>query len=310
MAKNDNQDERIEEIPLHFKYDIKHLEIIPRRVVSSMIMGSYKSIFRGRGMEFEGFRPFVFGDDARAIDWKASLKTGEILIKEFVEERNLNVFFLFDVSSKMCAGSIEKFKNEYAAEFIASIAYIIMQVGDAVGMAMFNDELVKLLPPFIGTRQFYSIRKELANPRNYGGGYDLGNALKQIDQNLERGTMLLIVSDFIGLMSQEDLGDFERLLKVLSKKHDVIGVMVRDIRDRILPRDVGNVLISDPETGEEKVINPDTIGNEYESFAKAEEEAIRRMFLKSGADIMLLETDKSFINPVLRFFKRRSEQLR
>ncbi len=314
VAKKDLDSElekqNVKEIPLNFKYDIKHLEIIPKRFVTSMMLGNYKSIFRGRGLEFEGFRKYIYGDDARLIDWKVSLKTNELLVKEFVEERNLNVFFAFDVSSKMCTGSIEKFKNEYAAEFIASIAYAVMQVGDAVGLGMFNDNITANVFPNTGASQFYSIRKALANPQNYGGGCDLIKALKQFNQHLNRGSMLIIVSDFIGLLNEETVIEFEILLKTLSKKYDVIGVMVRDIRDRQLPRGVGNVLISDPVTGKETVINPDEIGTEYESFVRAEEDEIRRMFRKSNAGIIILETGKPFIYPVLKFFKGRSEQMR
>lgn len=301
MAKPNTE----EQLPINFKYDIKHLEIIPKRVVSSMLVGNYKSIFRGRGMEFEDFRPYVYGDDSRLIDWKASLKAGEILIKEFVEERNLNVFFMLDVSSKMCAGSIEKFKNEYSAEFVASITYAITQVGDAVGLGMFNDGVVNILQPNTGPRQYYMVRKELANPKNYGGGCNLSKALRYFDQYLERGTMVIIVSDFIDLLKDEELPS---LLKVAAQKYDLIGAMVRDIRDRQLPRGVGNVLISDPETGKEVVIDPDKIGDEYENFVKAEEESIRSMFLRSNADMVLFETSKPFMYPLLKFFKKRSEK--
>ncbi len=298
------------EIPLHFKYNVKHLEIIPKRLVSSMFMGNYKSIFRGRGLEFEDFRQYVLGDDARLIDWKTSLKTGDLLIKEFIEERNLNVFFLVDVSSKMCAGSIDKFKNEYSAEFVAAVSYAVMSVGDSVGLGMFNDGVVSFVPTNTGPSQLYSIRKELINPKNYGGAYDLGKALKYFSQFVEKGTMIIIVSDFIGLLDDDKSDTFETMLKIISKKYDVIGVMVRDIRDRELPRGVGNVLISDPETGKETVMNPDEIGSEYENYVRAEEDGIRKLFIRSGADMMLLETDKSFIYPMLRFFKRRSEQFR
>ncbi|MAH42396.1 hypothetical protein CL614_01575 [archaeon] len=298
------------EIPLRFKYNVKHLEIIPKRLVSSMFMGNYKSIFRGRGLEFEDFRQYVLGDDARLIDWRASLKTGELLIKEFIEERNLNVFFILDVSSKMCAGSIDKFKNEYAAEFVAAVSYAVMGVGDSVGLGMFSEDVINFVPPNTGPSQFYSIRKELINSENYGGGYDLKKALKYFGEIVERGAMLLVISDFIGIVNQEGSEELETLLKTLSKKYDVIGVMVRDVRDRELPRGVGNVLVSDPETGKEVVINPDEMGSEYENYVRAEEDSIRKMFIRSNASMLMLDTNKSFMYPMLRFFKRRSEQFR
>ncbi|MFH1420391.1 MAG: DUF58 domain-containing protein [Candidatus Aenigmatarchaeota archaeon] len=293
------------ETGIEFKYDIKHLEIIPRSLVNSLIVGKYKSAFRGKGLEFDGYKKYEIGDEASTIDWKASLRTNELLSKQFVEERNLTMFFLVDTSMRMCSGSIEKFKNEYAAELIAALSYTVMQGGDSVGIAMFNDNVVKTVLPNIGPSQFYLITKALSNVKNYGGGSNIVSALKYLENYLELGTMLVIVSDFIGAHGNVEL---EKHLKIISNKYDVIAVMIRDIRDRVLPRGVGNVLIMDPYTGKEMVINPDVVGNDYEDYVREEESDLEHVFLEAKADFLSLQTDSSFMHPLLRFFKRREER--
>ena len=148
---------------------IRRLEIFTRRIMRTKFISGYLSAFKGKGLEFEDYREYTTNDDARLIDWKASVRSNKLLVKEFVEERNLNVFFLIDVSSSMVFGSTRKLKNEYTAELAASMCYAILMAGDSVGFALFADRIVDKVKPDIGMKQFFTFSRALVNPKSYGG---------------------------------------------------------------------------------------------------------------------------------------------
>ena len=157
---------------------LKKLEIFTKKNVSNTFLGSYKSVFRGRGIEFEEYRAHIPSDDASFIDWKASLRANQMLVKEFGEERQLNVFILIDVSSTMFYGSTFKLKNEYAAELAASLCYAVLQADDAVGFALFSDKIVQSSFPAHDPKQLYLLFRALTNEKNYGGSCNFENAIK------------------------------------------------------------------------------------------------------------------------------------
>jgi uncharacterized protein (DUF58 family) len=278
----------------------KKVEIALGILVENKIISRYRSVFRGKGLEFEGYRAYTNSDDAGLIDWKATVRSNQTLIKQFQEERNLNVNFLIDVSSSMVFGSTEKLKSEYAAEVVASLASFILRVGDNVGLFMFKDNVSHTLPCTGGRDQFYMILKTLVNTKHYGGPCDLSNAVNFMVNTAKEKSLLFIVSDFIGLKE-----GWKESLKLASGKFDVIGVMIRDPRDRELPRNVGQVVISDPYSGRTMLIDPDEIGDEYERYARMDEERVRKGFMNNNADFIELVTDKPFVRPIVNFFKRR-----
>ena len=206
------------EVKLDLSEGIKRLKILTAQIVNTSIVGGYKSVFKGRGLEFEDYRQYTPNDDASLIDWKASVRSKELFIREFVEERNLNVYFLIDVSSSMVYGSIDKLKMEYAGELAAALSYVVLNAGDSVGFALFNDKIVKNVPPIIGPMQYHNLVTALVNPNHYGGKYNLDEALKFILAFLKQASIVIIISDFIGLKN-----DWERYIRVVSKKFDLIG---------------------------------------------------------------------------------------
>src|SRR3989338_7011118 len=143
------------ELKLDLSEGIKRLKILTNRIINTRFIGGYKSVFKGKGLEFEDYRPYTTHDDASTIDWKASVKSNQLLVREFVEERNLNTFFLIDVSSSMVYGSIDKLKVEYAAEVAAALSYVILNSGDSMGFALFNDKIVKNVLPAQGVVQYH-----------------------------------------------------------------------------------------------------------------------------------------------------------
>ncbi len=285
---------------------IKKLNILTKQLVSTPFIGHYKSVFKGRGLEFDGYREYTYTDDSRLIDWKASMRTNQLLIKEFIEERNLNVFFLIDSSSSMVFGSTEKLKNEYSGEVAASLAYVIQKVGDSIGFALFNNKIQSFTPPYLGEKQFYLLLNKLTEKKFYGGGYNFIKASKFILANLRKGDLVIILSDFIGLK-----GEWKKYITMLAKKFELIGIMIRDPRDDTLPDDGSyQVVISDPFSDKTTIIQPKKIKNEYERYAKRQKEAIKKIFLKNNSDFLELNTSKEFLTSLIKLFKRREKRLR
>jgi len=279
---------------------IRRLDITTKGAVTTGFLGNYKSAVRGRGLEFEDYRNYNQDDDASLIDWKASVRSNKLLIKEFVEERNLEVFFLVDVSSSMITASTPKLKSEYAAEIVASLAYTILHAGDSVGAVLFTNDVVKILPSSVGMEQFYIIAETLVDPNNYGGFFDLNKALSYCLEKLKPMTLLIIVSDFI------TIGDkWETLLKMASEKFDLIGFMVRDPVDQSLPKIPGQVLVADPYSGERMIIEPKIISDEYEYEAKREIKDISRRFKDNNANFLKLGTTERFVEPIIKMFASR-----
>ncbi len=279
---------------------VKKLEIIIKILINTQIASRYRSVFKGKGLEFEDYRVYTPGDDAKAIDWKASVRSNDILIKEYKEERNLDVYFLLDTSSSMIFGSTEKLKLEYAAEFVAAFSYFVMRAGDKAGLIMFTNKIVNMIPTSTGQKHFYILLRSLVDLENYGGGYNLSKAIDFLIKTVRERGLLVIVSDFIGLEK-----DWDRMVRVASVRFDVIGVMIRDPRDEKLPKDVGQIVVEDPYTETNMVIDPKMIAPAYERYVRKEEENIRKVFIGCNADFLKLSTSESFTKPLVEFFIKR-----
>ncbi len=288
--------------------DHEHLDklrIAARKMIGSQVIGSYKSVFRGSGMEFDSYRNYSPDDDAIRIDWKASAKVGKPLIKKFVEERELNVFFLIDVSNSMFIGASKKTKSDYSAELTSALSYAILEAGDSVGFALFSEDVLFKFPCTRDKSIFYVITRELKTPGHYGGHYNLNNALKFVSQYLKRGTVVIIVSDFIGLKP-----GWEDYLKRAAVKFELIGIMVRDITDDKMPYEKDRVVLEDPFGNQQLVVRPKNIKEKYETYVKKEKKSIEDTFRMSGADFITLSADYSFVKPIMDFFEKRGLRYR
>lgn len=294
----------MEKLNIDISGSIRRLDVITKYLVNTRILGNYKSIFKGHGLEFDGYRDYTADDDSSKIDWKSSKKANKLIIKEFKEERNLNLFFLVDASSTMVCSSTKKLKNEYAAEFVASLSYIMFDQGDCVGLALFNDEIIKRLKPERTTYQFYAMLQILSNPLYYGGDYDLTNALKFALNFLSEHTVVMIVSDFIGLKE-----GWEKALQIAAVKFDIIGVMIRDPADMELSGDKHQLMFGDSISGDQLLIIPDKIRERYAEYTKNQVKLIKSAFLRSNCDFIYISTTKSFIDELIGFFKRREKRV-
>jgi uncharacterized protein (DUF58 family) len=289
-----------------FKVDLvpalKRLEVLSKGLTSSRIIGAYKSVFKGKGLEFTGYRDYTIDDDAGLIDWKASARTNEILIREYAEEREIDIFFLIDCSSRTLFGSTDKLKAEYTIELTASLTHAILEAGDSVGLALYSDDVKADILPSRGKTQFYTISKLLLNPEYYQGNtFDLKKAVKFIFDYLKKTAVVIIISDFLTWKDE-----WENSLNLLTQKFDVICIMVRDPRDKTLPSDVGEVFIEDPNTGKTLLIEPGLIKQAYEHEVKEQEDKIKRSLLKASIDFADVSTNESFVKPIMNLFLKRA----
>ena len=295
------------EIKLNLRPLIKQLEVAMRRgETQEFLPSAYRSTFKGRGPEFEGFRQYLSGmDDARDIDWKSSLRSRDLLVRILREERNLSVFILFHVGDSMLYASTPKLKCEFGAELVATLAYGMLNVGDRVGLCMFTDKVVKLVPPGSGMRHFYFITRVLSDPKNYGGKFDLDHVLKFCVGYLRKGSLLFVVSDFLGLGK-----DWQRLFSMSALKFDLTAFVVRDPRDMVLPAENAQLLVVDPYSDRQLLIDTAGIHEEYENAATEQLIELTDTFVKTNSDYIVLFTDKEFLFPVLKFFERRRSRLK
>ncbi|MBW2971584.1 DUF58 domain-containing protein [Candidatus Woesearchaeota archaeon] len=289
-----------------FKVDvnplIKKLEIVSKKGISGFLSGEFRSVFKGRGLEFHGYRNYnPAEDDAKNIDWKASLRSRYLVIKELVEERNNNILFLIDVSSTMSFGSTDKLKNEYVIEMFASMAHSLLSGGDSVGLALFSDRIVNMVEPNIGNKQYYIMLKMITNPAMYEGSCEFEKVLHDFNAMVKRPSIVILISDFIDMR-----GDWYEKMKLISVKHELIVFVVKDPRDVALPPEVGQVYVQDPCTGEELLIDTRVIKEDYEKYAHEQNQLIERLFKNLQAETVFVTTNQPFSRLVFTFFKQRA----
>jgi|FLOH01.1.fsa_nt_gi uncharacterized protein (DUF58 family) len=293
----------VKELKLDFIAKIKKPEFqVRRRILSKIIEGELAASKKGRGIEFTGFRKYMYGDDSSLIDWAASLRTKTTLIREYEEYKNFQIFLLLDVSDSMLFSSIDKLKCEYAAELVFSIVYSIVNIGDKVGMGMFTDRLITRKVPQSGTENYYRILDDLTNPENYGGPFSLKNALLQTRALLGEKSLIIVVSDFIGLEP-----GWDKYIRMLTHNFDILGIMVRDPRDKTLPEGTGQYLLEDPYSNEKMLIDSNDYAKIYADRVKKQEEEVKKGFQSAQAGFISVESDKDFMKPLMKYLKTRAK---
>ncbi len=278
---------------------LSRLDLVIKGLTNSRYMGNYPSVFKGQGIEFADFRAYMPDDDASRIDWKTSARAGKLVVKEYIEERNLDVLFLVDVSSKMMLGSTGKLKAEYVADFVASLAHTILRAGDKVGLTLFSDKIRKIVYPDLGMKHFYFISDVLSNLDYYGGGCDIKKAVDFALDSLNNGDVVFLVSDFIFE------NNFENLLAIAGQKYDFIAVVVRDPLDLELPSVRGEVVVEEPVHGEKLIINPKKIAKYYSLESRDQLNKLKKDLGKAEISVLELNTKDSFIAKLLEFFSSR-----
>jgi uncharacterized protein (DUF58 family) len=290
----------MKKLKLNLKPTIKKFELSARKNTLSELSGKYLSLFKGKGLEFAGYRTYTYADDSEEIDWKASLRAGETLVKLMEEERNTKVYFLFDVGNSMLFASTNQLKCEYGAEVIASICFEILKAGDNAELIMFSDKINKIVPSRTGAEQYYRIVKELSNPLNYGGNFDFTQILKYVDGYIPENSIIIIVSDFIGLDN-----NWMTYFRIAAKRFDLVfAIMIRDPVDNNMPEDTGQIALEDPYSKTKLLVDPDGVSDSYAQRSYSIKQKIKEELLKCGCDTLELVTNKSFERELSKFFVR------
>jgi uncharacterized protein (DUF58 family) len=279
--------------------ELRRIEITTRHLVRDIVAGEYSSAFRGRGVEFAEVREYQPGDDVRTIDWNVTARLGSAYVKRYLEERELTVGFVVDFSASKRFGSRVRTKGDMATEVCAVLALAAARNNDRVGTLFFTDRVERIISARKGRRHVLRIISELLSFQPVGSGTDLTLALEQLEPAMRRRSVLFIVSDFL---TSGYLGALGRL----ARKHDVIAVQLIDPRERELP-DTGLVTLRDPESGAWRYVDTgsQTVRDHFHHRMAELDISLERAIRERGADLIRLQTDGSYAEPLLAFFRRR-----
>jgi uncharacterized protein (DUF58 family) len=282
---------------------LKKIEIFTSRLANDQLAGSYHSVFKGRGMAFSEVRQYQPGDDVRFIDWNVSARMNDTYVKVFTEEREMTVMLMVDLSASERFGSVDKPKIETVAEVAALLAFSAIKNNDRVGLILFTDRVERYVPPKKGRSHVMRVVTEILNADPEGEGTDLGVALDLLGGIGKRRTVAFLISDFIA-------DQYEKPLKVVSAKHDVIPIQIVDPREDELP-DVGLALVEDLETGE--IVEIDTsnldVRADYAREAQRQRAAREHLFRRLQLDHVTVSTDRDFVKPLTELFRLRQRRL-
>jgi uncharacterized protein (DUF58 family) len=292
---------------------VRLIELRTRGLVNSLFGGEYQSVFRGQGMEFSEVREYEPGDDVRNIDWNVTARTGDPYVKKHVEERELTVLLVVDLSGSEQFGTRGRFKAELAAELSAVLALSAVRNSDRVGMVLFSDHVEHVVPPRKGRRHALRLIRDVLAFQPTGRGTDIPGALDYAARLLAHRGIIFLLSDFApGTGAQvEERARFEKTLRLVSRRHDLVGISISDPAELSLP-DLGFVTVEDPETGELAYVDTSGEGvREVFGIALAKERLeTRRLFRRLGVDEVEVRTDAAYVRPLLAFFHRRERQRR
>ncbi len=279
---------------------VRQLEIRTKGLVNNLFGGEYHTAFKGRGMTFSEVRPYQFGDDIRQIDWNVTARTGDPYIKVFEEEREQTLMLLVDISPSGLFGSRDNRKIDVATELAAVLAFSAIKNNDKVGLILFSDRIEIVVFPRKGRLHVLRLIRELYYTKPEGKKTNISEALAYMNRILSRRSIIVLISDF-------QSKDFDKQLKMTHRKHDLVSIHVFDPLEMKLP-DLGIVPYIDSESG--NLIYLDTsskkVQNAYSTRKIVQNSAMREMFTKLGIDSVRVDTTKSYIEPLMSFFKRRT----
>ncbi len=280
---------------------VRRLEIRSRRLVEDLFAGGTESVFKGRGVEFEEVRPYVPGDEVRDIDWNVTARLGEAYVKRFVEERELTVMLVVDVSRSMLFGTRGQEKRELAAELCALLGFAAVRQGDRVGLALVSDQVEHFVPPGRGRVHLLRILRDVLDHES-ARGTRLGAAARFLTRTLKRRSLVFWISDFEDLLEPSDW-------RVMAARHELTALAVRDPADEQLPR-AGWVLLEDLETGKRRLVDSssEALRRRYAAGARDRRRAAEAALAKALCPVVELRTDKPYVPSLVEFFKKRKRR--
>lgn len=281
---------------------VRKIEIKTKGLSNQVFSGSYHSAFKGRGMSFSEVRNYAYGDDIRSIDWNVTARFDAPFVKVFEEERELSVMLLIDISKSSYFGTQNQFKNEFITEISAVLAFSAIQNNDKVGVIFFSDKVEKYIPPKKGKKHVLLIIRELVNIKASENGTDLNKALEYLNKLVKRRSIVFVLSDFI-------CSHYTDALRIVKRKHDVIGLHIYDKREKEMP-DIGLVQMQDIETKQHLWVDTSSreLRRDYQLHFEENKTSNAQIFHKVKADFLSLDTEQNYASALLQLFKTRGKR--
>ncbi|MEN8141940.1 MAG: DUF58 domain-containing protein [Thermodesulfobacteriota bacterium] len=278
---------------------IREIQIKARKSVTDVLAGEYHSVFKGRGMAFDEVREYQPGDDVRAIDWNVTARTGQPHIKRYVEERELTILFMVDLSASGHFGSRQRLKNDLAAEIAGLLSFSAIANNDKVGLLCFSDRIEHFSPPRKGSSHALRLIRDILHFKARGSGTDLGLALDHVGKIMPRRCVIFLLSDF------RDQG-YEKPLRVAARRHDLVAISIHDPLELALPK-VGLLRLRDSESGEFFFLDSSRgrVRREFKERARQGQLSLATLLQRMGIDHIPLATADDYLPRLLRFFKVR-----
>lgn len=279
---------------------VKKIEIKTKRLSNHLFSGEYHTSFKGKGMTFSEVRQYQYGDDVRAIDWNVTARTNEPHIKVFEEERELTMILMVDISGSQKFGTNNQLKAEVVTEIAATLAFSATQNNDKIGLLLFSDGIELYIPPKKGKSHVLRIIRELIEFKPKSNQTNLNQALEFLSATQKKKAIVFLISDFI----VQD--DYEKTLKIMSRKHDLTAIRVYDEKEEILPN-VGLVLMKDLETNQNQWVNTGSleIRKNYAKYFAEKTKTFQLTFAKAGAGVVSSKVGESYVKKLLVYFKSR-----
>ena len=290
---------------------VRRIQVRTDRMVTDVMAGGYTSVFRGSGIEFDEVREFAPGDDVRSVDWNVTARAGKPFVKKFMEERELTVMVVLDVSPSttfgtepQVAASNERSRTvrETAALVCGCFAFAAARNNDKAGLVTFTDRIERYVPAKKGRRHVLRLIREAYAQEHEGRGTDLAQALDYAGRIQRRRSVMIVISDFFAPLA-------EKQLRVLAKRHDVIAVRIRDPHSERLP-DAGLLRLRDPETGIEALVDSSSkrVRTEFEQRVADDRARFESVCKRASVDLMDVGTRGSVADPIVRFFRMRERR--
>ena len=284
---------------------IRRIEITTRKLVNDSFAGEYQSVFKGRGMEFDEVRLYHPGDDVRSIDWNVTARTGEPHVKSYIEERELTVMLVVDVSGSGEFGTRNRFKRELAVELAAVMSFAATTNNDKVGLLLFTDRVESLVPPRKGRSHVLRMVRDLLVFQPEGTGTDITLALNTVHRMLKRRSIVFLVSDFLA-----DPDSYRQAMLVTNRRHDVVAFDLSDPLEREIAN-IGVIALEDAESGQLRWVDTGSTEWRGEFTRRVErlEAGKRDVLTAAGVDRVSLTTERDYVAEVGAFFRTRRQRL-
>ena len=291
-------------IPKELLKKIRRIQITTSRAVTDVFAGQYKSVFKGQGMEFDEVREYQPGDEIRSIDWNVTARLGHPYVKKFVEERELTVMLLVDISRSMYCGSGRGLKRALSAEICSMLAFSAIKNNDRVGLILFSDKIEKFLPPGKGSKHVLRIIREVLYTSPRSTGTDIPAALEHLNKICKRKSVVFLLSDFF-------TDDLKKPLAIAGNRHDLVAVTINDPLEKELPG-LGIVDIQDSETGQELSFDfsDEHVCRKYKEKQDRRTADLAKMFRSINIDNIQIVDSNNYVKELVKFFRAREKRRR